>query len=85
MLGQAPCALAKPLRSAPSLHLENAVVFDDLVVEVPKDTLDVVDQPKEASSYVTELTLANGQTRGHLHVLHGARDDLFAEVDNSPL
>ena len=49
-----------------SLNLENAMVFNDLVVEVSKDALVVVDQPEEASSNVAKLTLANGKTRGDL-------------------
>ena len=61
------------------------MVFDNLVVEVSKDALVVVDQPEEASGNVAKLTLANGETRGDLHVLHGARDDSLAEVHNSLL
>merc|ERR1719391_1243921 len=68
-----------------SLNLENAMVLDDLVVVVSKDALVVIDQPEERSSNATKLTLANGETRGNLHVLHSARDNLFAEVHNSLL
>ena len=42
------------------------MVFDDLVVEVAKDALVVVDQPEEASSNVAKFTLANGETGGYL-------------------
>ena len=42
------------------------MVFNDLVVEVSKDALVVVDKPEEASSNVAKLTLANGKTRGDL-------------------
>ena len=42
------------------------MVFNDLVVEVSKDALVVVDQPEEASGNVAKLTLANGETRGDL-------------------
>ena len=50
------------------------MVFNDLVVEVSKDALVVVDQPEEASGNVAKLTLANGETRGDLH----APEDLQA-------
>ena len=42
------------------------MVFDDLVVEVSKDALVVIDQPEEASSNVAKLALADGETRGDL-------------------
>ena len=61
------------------------MVPNDLVVEVPEDALDVVDQPEEAPSDVAEFTFANGQARRDLHVLHCPRDDLLAEVNNSLL
>ena len=53
------------LRSS-SLNLENAVVLNDLVVEVPEDALVVVDQPEEAPSNVAKFTFANGQARRDL-------------------
>ena len=42
------------------------MVPNDLVVEVPEDALDVVDQPEEAPSDVAEFTFANGQARRDL-------------------
>ena len=49
-----------------SLNLENAMVFDDLIVELAENALVIVDQPEEAASNVTKFTLADSEPRRNL-------------------
>lgn len=51
-----------------SLNLENAMVFDDLIVELAEDALVIVDQPKETASNVTKFTLADSEPRRNLEL-----------------
>ena len=46
--------------------MEDAMVLNDLVVVVSEDALVVVDETKEAAGNVTEVVLADCQTRGDL-------------------
>ena len=49
-----------------SLNLENAMVFDDLIVELAENALVIVDQPEETASNVTKFTLADSEPRRNL-------------------
>ena len=42
------------------------MILDNLVVELPKDILVVVDKLQELSGYCTQVVLANGQARWNL-------------------
>ena len=51
-----------------TLNFEQAVIFDNFIVEFSEHVSVVVDKFEELSSYSPEIILANGETWGNLKI-----------------
>merc|ERR1712213_276820 len=66
-----------------AFNFEQAVIFDNFIVEFSEHVSVVVDKFEELSSYCPEIILANGEARGNLwDGLVGVGDKLLTEIYN---